>query len=31
MKDFFRKFIKKLNKDSRFSINESPGKKILLK
>ena len=30
MKDF-RKFIKELNKDSRFSINESPGKKNTIK
>ena len=30
MKDF-RKFIKELNKDSRFSINESPGRKNTIK
>ena len=30
MKDF-RKFIKQLNKDSRFSINESPGRRNTIK
>ena len=30
MKDF-RKFIKEFNKDSRFSINESPGKRNTIK
>ena len=30
MKDF-RKFIKELSKDSRFSINESPGRKNTIK